>query len=533
MILDSSRKFLRAAMIVGLLFVTLFSAQNLTYAANADALQDYNLGPNMGGITVDTKRDHIWVVTNMGYPVWSALTTGAGVGAIFVRDKDGNPLKEIDDTSGAQASGVGNQNIIAYDPSNDIVWFNNVGNPAIRGYDAGTYALKYTYKNSSTVALTNLAIDPVSNSIWFGAGTKLFKTSAATGAVSTYDLLSGYPSVGSFSGVVDLSFDNKSKAIWALVVYSDTKNKLKDVLLVKVDPSTGTALSTYSLLGLGFNDSCNENVQRIVSDNAGSLWVAGANPILSGKTITTYYGDVCDVDAGYYDMALKIDTASGKVIGTYKGSVSSSAVGVGGMTFDARTNSIWTAFGNVASDYKTSTGNLVQLNTADASVSSMSAYPFTGSYGISGILIDPVQKSLWLTSNGETNSSFPMGSLGNDLGLTHTDVDGHLTEVSVANTITGTVNVSANLSGASWTITGPATLTGSGTSKSYTSQPAGTYTIVWNAVAGYATPASQLQSIASNGSTITFSGTYTQNPAVNLYFSFVDTLKAAFPSLFA
>ena len=74
---------------------------------------------------------------------------------------------------------------------------------------------------------------------------------------------------------------------------------------------------------------------------------------------------------------------------------------------------------------------------------------------------------------------------------------------------TGTVNVSSNIP-SSWTITGPATITGSGTSQSSALQPTGTYTITWGAVSGYVTPASQSLTLASGG-TITFSGTYSSS----------------------
>ena len=70
----------------------------------------------------------------------------------------------------------------------------------------------------------------------------------------------------------------------------------------------------------------------------------------------------------------------------------------------------------------------------------------------------------------------------------------------------GTVAVSSNVS-SSWTITGPATITGSGTSQSSPSQPAGTYTITWGDVPGYTAPATQSLTLIS-GSTITFNGTY-------------------------
>lgn len=89
----------------------------------------------------------------------------------------------------------------------------------------------------------------------------------------------------------------------------------------------------------------------------------------------------------------------------------------------------------------------------------------------------------------------------------------------------GTVNVSANIAGASWTITGPVTLSGSGVSQSDPSQPIGSYTIVWGAASGYVTPASQTLTLSDQG-TITFSGTYNvaAAPTVNIYFSLLEGL---------
>ena len=80
--------------------------------------------------------------------------------------------------------------------------------------------------------------------------------------------------------------------------------------------------------------------------------------------------------------------------------------------------------------------------------------------------------------------------------------------LSVAVAPSGTINVSANITGASWSLTGPATQSGSGVSASYASQPTGLYTITWGAVAGYGTPPSSSQTL-TNGGTIAFSENYT------------------------
>ena len=84
--------------------------------------------------------------------------------------------------------------------------------------------------------------------------------------------------------------------------------------------------------------------------------------------------------------------------------------------------------------------------------------------------------------------------------------------VSVSYVDPGMVDVSSNIS-SSWTITGPETITGSGTSQSVASPP-GTYTIIWNDVPEYTTPATQSFTLASGG-TINFGGTYTAITCAN------------------
>lgn len=93
---------------------------------------------------------------------------------------------------------------------------------------------------------------------------------------------------------------------------------------------------------------------------------------------------------------------------------------------------------------------------------------------------------------------------------------------------TGYIMVNSNISGAGWTITGPTTLSGSGSALSYSSLPSGSYTITWNAVAGYTKPATQTLTLVAP-STIYFSGTYVANtPTVNLWFSILENIKTFF-----
>jgi len=75
------------------------------------------------------------------------------------------------------------------------------------------------------------------------------------------------------------------------------------------------------------------------------------------------------------------------------------------------------------------------------------------------------------------------------------------------NATVGNINVSSNIAAGSYTLTGPAILSGSGVSNSHANQPTGGYTITWNDVPGYTKPGSNSQTLTSGG-TISFSGNY-------------------------
>jgi hypothetical protein len=78
---------------------------------------------------------------------------------------------------------------------------------------------------------------------------------------------------------------------------------------------------------------------------------------------------------------------------------------------------------------------------------------------------------------------------------------------------TGTITVNSSLAAASFTVSGPASYTGSGLSWSQTNAPTGAYTVTFNDVAGYTTPAPQTLTLTGGG-TIAFTGTYAGIPAI-------------------
>jgi len=82
----------------------------------------------------------------------------------------------------------------------------------------------------------------------------------------------------------------------------------------------------------------------------------------------------------------------------------------------------------------------------------------------------------------------------------------------MATPITGTISVSTNLPAATFTITGPATYTGGGTSFTQPNAQAGTYTITYGAPNCFATPVSETKTLTAGG-TVSFTGGIYQGQA--------------------
>jgi hypothetical protein len=82
-------------------------------------------------------------------------------------------------------------------------------------------------------------------------------------------------------------------------------------------------------------------------------------------------------------------------------------------------------------------------------------------------------------------------------------------EVTLTVTSSGTINVSCNITDASFTIAGPKNYDGSGQTWTATEVPDGQYTITYDAIVGYKTPQSETKGLSvREGSTIEFEGNY-------------------------
>jgi len=128
----------------------------------------------------------------------------------------------------------------------------------------------------------------------------------------------------------------------------------------------------------------------------------------------------------------------------------------------------------------------------------------------------------WLTAGPASGSSvlttvsvsanttgLTAGTYSGSITITSAGATGSPAAISVNLTLTsaGGINVTTNLQEASFSITGTAKYQGTGLSWSETNAPSGQYTITFNKVAGYKTPAPQTFAVSS-GKGITITGQY-------------------------
>lgn len=110
-------------------------------------------------------------------------------------------------------------------------------------------------------------------------------------------------------------------------------------------------------------------------------------------------------------------------------------------------------------------------------------------------------------SGGGGGSSYSAG-----INTTHTQGyqtgDGQVTITWFLET-TGTIQVTTNLSSATFSITGPASFSSSGLAGTFPNAPPGRYSIIYGPVTGYVTPTNTAETLSAAG-TISFAGVYTK-----------------------
>ncbi len=286
----------------------------------------------------------------------------------------------------------------------------------------------------------------------------LYSRNTTTGTLSgRVDYLTGKPYTNGFA----LSPDGKS----LYVTTNDTSNN-GFILLYTINASTGTLSGP-----IVYPVTVGYTVQGItISPDNKTLYVGTPGPSVSVYARNTTTG-----------------TLSGRVDYPANHVISSFVVSPDG----------YSLYGNVPGIGFGAPPAYIVLFNRDPSTGSLSGevdYSAGRSYAPYANFLSPDGTSLYRVASGSSASS----------------VDFYVRAIN------GGINVSSNVP-ATWTITGPTTILDSGTSQSYPSEPLGPYAITWGPVPGYTTPNPSALTLTF-GSSISFSGTYTITPTVNVHF---------------
>jgi len=135
--------------------------------------------------------------------------------------------------------------------------------------------------------------------------------------------------------------------------------------------------------------------------------------------------------------------------------------------------------------------------------------------GAGGASLSPI--STTTGSNGTGTTQFTLGDTPGQYQVTASCSPQSCTPANVVFTATGLsgIAVTTNVTAATFTITGPTTFSGGGTSFMQAGVPPGSYTITYGAVDGYNTPPSETKTLIPNGG-ISFVGTYVASIVVDL-----------------
>ncbi|MEK6743511.1 MAG: FG-GAP-like repeat-containing protein [Nitrospirota bacterium] len=277
------------------------------------------------------------------------------------------------------------------------------------------------------------------------------------------------------------------------------------------------AVDPLSLTFIGTQHAGNPDPQTIVLSNTGSgtlNWSATADQawIYLGKQ-----DPVGPKSAGGLAVGVNISTFS---VGTYTGTITidsgfgqKQVVGVtlsvvqppilnisnGWLTFTSKKGTVPAAQGiTLGID---NLNGPVTWGIASDSPSWLTVSPASGTISASAVT--------GAAAVSVNTTSLKVGSYSGLLTVTAPGAIGTGSKVTVDLTITPStkINVNTNRSDAKFSLSGPASYTGSGAAWSVEDVPAGDYTVTFDAVPGYKKPLPQAKSLAGDG-VVTFSGNY-------------------------
>jgi len=292
----------------------------------------------------------------------------------------------------------------------------------------------------------------------------------------------------------------------------------RQAFVTELNP-TGSALVYSTFLG---GSAGQQFGTGIALDSSGNVYVTGSTtttdfPVTPGA-FQTMFGGASD---GFGDAFVTKLNASGSAL-VYSTYLGGSADDFGSsIAIDSSGNAVVTGFTaspnfplSNAFQSKSGGGTDAFVAELDPTGSSLVFSTYLGGSQNENFSGDLRSGAVAIDSQGNayvagftSSSSFPVTP-----GAAQTSFGGGVEDAFVAKiskfvTPTGTIAITTNLSAASFTVTGPATFSGTGTSATFNNAPVGSYTITFAAVAGYTAPAPQTQTLTAGG-TINFTGTY-------------------------
>ncbi len=302
-----------------------------------------------------------------------------------------------------------------------------------------------------------------------------------------------------------------------------------DIFVAKFTNSI--SFSTY--LGGDKDDSGN----GIAVDSQGNIYIVG-------DTNSTNFPTTIPLQkskTGQFDTVVAKINASGQSVNysTYYGG-SKDDIGLG-ITVDGNGNAYITGYTETDADFPLSTSLQTTLSgTRDAFLAKLDPN-VTGTIEVRTNLDEATFTIAGPQNFSGSGKLWTTQALAGVYTITMDAVTGYKTPPSKAKSVdvgettifsktyvstTGVITVTTNLDNAAFTLSGPATYSGSGKLWSQTGAPEGDYTITFTAVADYKTPDSQTDALAGGG-VVTFDATYLPESAPDFKYKSVKTPRSA------
>jgi hypothetical protein len=413
--------------------------------------------------------------------------------------------------------------IIAGLPLSDV--YNNIASA-----DGNPYAPVGTIVvNSNNAEATFLLSGPTNTFGSVNSGLTWSNTNAEVGSYTiTYSPITGYYTPSSSSQTIVNGGDT--------ITFTGTYNPIVGTITV----TTNNAASTFTVTGpatySGSGTTWTQTNAPVGTYTLTFNSVTGySTPASSSQTIVNGGDTIAFI--GTYAPLGTITVSTNNVAATF--TVTGPATYSGSGTSFSQTNA---PAGTYTITYDPVTGYSTPASSSQTIVNGGDTIAFTGTYNPLGTITVSTNNAASTfnitgpaTYSGSGTSWSQANAPAGAYTITYDPVTGYSTPASdtktfvnsgetiafagTYNAASGTISVTTDNSGSTFTISGPATYSGSGLSWSQPNAPVGTYTITYGSITGYNTPVSSSQTIVNNGDTISFTGTYTAMTVITVTLS--------------